>query len=249
MSATPTVVLVSFWRNDAQRQLEARVAHLLAKVAPEGMRLRHLWAVGDSIDATAEALWFTATAKTGWPDDPHPDMDLKVMTADTGIEGEDTPSRRLRLAATATRAFAAIRETDDWVLLHESDLKTPVDVVGRFQQALTIPGLKMYWPCPIAGWPLLGHLPGAKFYDLWAYAHVNGHRFDADEPRPSDPFEVASFGSCWLAPASLVRNRVLGLDCVVDLCRQWRSEGVHLWVDPTVTVVQPTDLWTPTAFD
>ena len=238
----PTVVIVSFWRNDAARSLDARVAHLLAKTAPEGMRLRHLWAVGDSIDATWDTLWYVATAKSGWPDDPHPDMDLQVMRTDTHLLGEDTPTRRRRGAATATRAFAAIRDDDHFVLLHESDLQTPVDIVGRLDGPWGKPGDHEAH----AGWPTLGD--GGMFYDIYAYRHLRGPNFVANETRPAYRFEVASFGSCWLAPAALVRNRVLGEDCVVDLCRQWKAEGVHLWVDPTVTVVQPVDLWTQTAF-
>ena len=239
MSATPTVVLVSFWRNDAERHLAARVEHLLAKVAPEGMRLRWLWASGDCADDTASRLFQAAR-------DNHAGRAIQSIYANTWIEGEDTSSRRRRMAATATKAFAALRETDDWVLLHESDLRTPKDVVRRLLPKFADPVAG--WS-PTAGWPTLGDAPDALMYDIYAMRHLDGRHFDAHEPRPRDPFEVASFGSCWLAPASLVRNRVLGLDCVVDLCRQWRSEGVHLWVDPTVTVVQPTDLWTPTAFD
>ena len=49
----PKVVLLSLWRDDTGRHLEARVAHLLGKTYPA---LRWLWVVGDSADGTEDAL-------------------------------------------------------------------------------------------------------------------------------------------------------------------------------------------------
>ena len=216
------IVMLSLWRNDAARRLHARAEHLMSKTA-KGHDVRWLWAVGDSDDATEAQLRHIA------------DLDRRVTVRrfDSGIEGSDIRSTRRRAAWTATQLFAAIREDDTFACLHESDLLSPPDVLDRF----------LANAMPVAGWPTILLAKDPQFYDIWAFRTVKGQHFDAHMPRPTAPVQVGSFGSCWMAPASAVRNRVLGKDCVVDLCAQWRDEGTTLWADPTIGVVQPRDLW------
>jgi len=213
------IVMMSLWRNDADRRLDARVAHLRAKGARDHA-VRWLWTVGDSHDDTYARL-------VGLADDR-----VTVLRFDSGIPGEDVQASRLRTSWTASQMFQHLRDTDDLACLHESDLVSPPDVLDRL----------IANPLPAAGWPTIKLNGDTLFYDVWAYRDLQGKHFSAGRTATA-PFEVGSFGSCWMAPAALVRNRVIGEECVVDLCRQWRSAGVSLWVDPSIAIDQPVDLW------
>lgn len=231
------VVVCSLWRNDADRDLEARVRHLLGKTST--MRdVEWLWAVGDSTDGTLDAL-IGAVVAMGY------ENRVRVTLVDSDLGGEDTDSRRLRMSVSATKMFAEIPDDAEYVLLHESDLVSPGLVIDR----LLLSGNGD----PIAGWPTI-ELGGEKiFYDIWAYRDRQGRPFTARPPyaegwRPgAGKFRVGSFGSVWLAPAPLVRGRVIESRCVVELCEAWRAETVPMWADPKIEIVQPVGLWTPGA--
>jgi hypothetical protein len=215
-------VMLSFWRNDAARHLRARIDHLLSKQGD----IRWLWVVGDSSDETEQILREYGRAT--------------VMGCYTGICGEGVCLRRRRGAATATMAFAALRAFPDagQLLLHESDLQTEPDVLGQLERS--IDGQTV-----VAGWPTMVLDGRELFYDIFAFRDRAGTPFSQLERRGSAVRRVSSIGSVWLAPAALVVGRSLGVDCVVDLCRQWSAEGVRMFVDPRVSVIQPTDLWEP----
>jgi len=36
---------------------------------------------------------------------------------------------------------------------------------------------------------------------------------------------------------------------LVEVCNQLRAEGRHIWVDPTLEVVQPPELWTASVLE
>jgi hypothetical protein len=182
--------------------------------------VRWLWAVGDSNDETEARLREIGGDRA------------TVLYFHSGVIGEHVQASRKRTSMTATAMFRHLTDADDFACLHESDLVSPPDVLDRF----------LANDMPVAGWPTICLDGGIRFYDVWAYRGVDGRHFGADQAA-SSTMEVGSFGSCWLAPVSLVRDRVIGEDCVVDLCRQWRSEGVRLWVDPTIQIEQPVDLW------
>jgi hypothetical protein len=63
--------------------------------------------------------------------------------------------------------------------------------------------------------------------------------------QPDAPFEVDSFGSCWLAEAADMQTVRFGDLAVLDACAQLRTRGRRLWVDPKLTIVQPAELWEP----
>jgi len=223
------VYILSYWRNDVQRQLGARLEHLLAKSYPN---LGWLWVVGDSQDETIDVL----DACSG--DD--------VLVYDIGAT-DARLTRRERWSDTATQGYALIPEDADYVLVHESDLHTPVDVVERLME---LAGMGY---CPVAGWPTLV-LNGTKvFYDTWAY-RKDGVLFHNTPPyhacyKPSAVFEVDSAGSVILFEADDLRGRVARERCLVEVCDQLRAEGRHIWVDPTLEVVQPPELWTASVLE
>lgn len=133
----PPVVICSLWRNDCHRRLVDRVAHLLAK-ALAYPSLRYIWVVGDSRDDTARALADLAR-----------DYRVTIIDiGDTGIEGDDHPSRLRRLGETANEWWHWC-ENAEYVMVHESDIVSPPNVVN---QLVAHAGRGR---CPIAGWPVL----------------------------------------------------------------------------------------------
>jgi hypothetical protein len=233
----PRVVICSLWRNDAGRQLEERVDHLLSKTSAE-LELRWLWITGDNEDNTAELLRLLAGE------------DVELLEADTGIAGEDIPTRRRRLSVTASRMFEAVRQDDELVVLHESDLLTAATIVDELAAALELAG---WWEpadganagAVVAGWPVIDIGNGDQFYDVWAYRDLEGRPFGAHRAKPAELLEVTGLGSVWMAPAELVRGRRMEERCVLDLCEQWRAAGVRLYAAPDIEVRQPRALWAP----
>jgi hypothetical protein len=224
----PRVVMISLWRDDELRRLYERTQHLLSK---SYANLRWMWLVGDSSDATESML-----RNIAWQSG----RDAEIVRADTGIVGEDPTTRVRRLSVTVNAGFERVRESDEYVLIHESDLISPTDLVERFLET---------GKCPIAGWPVLPLDTASLFYDTWAYRR-NGVRFTNDAPhhacyRPDECFEVDSVGSVWMMHAEDLRAGVRAerLACV-ELCEKLRARGRRIWVDPRVQIIQSIDLWT-----
>ena len=216
-------VMLSLWRDDVERNLAARALHLLKKSYTP---MRWVWVVGDSSDDTEAVLRAIARYRA--------DKDITVIRHDTGIVGEDPNTRLARLSATADAALDTIAAGDGMLVMHESDLRTPVDIVQRFVAT---------GKSAVAGWPTLTVRGITMFYDIWAY-RVNGEKLTNDTPPPAEMFEVDSFGSCWMASAEDIRG---GARChgrgVLGICSDLREKGRTLWVDPSIPVVQPESLW------
>ena len=224
--------MLSLWRNDSLRDLEFRAKHLLSKSYPA---LRWAWVVGDSDDDTYQRLLAIIN-------EVHPWRQVELLRHTTGIPGNDPPQRRKRLSASANFGLSLLTAEDDYFLMHESDLRSPANLVEIFLDHAQA------GRCPIAGWPVLPVRPGlALFYDIWAY-RKDGAMFTNEPPfhacyNPDAPFEIDSFGSCWLAEAGDMRTMRFGDLAVLDVCRQMQATGRHLWVDPKLTIVQPPALW------
>jgi hypothetical protein len=218
------------FRNDLSRNLAGRVEHLLAK-AETYPALRWLWVVGDSEDDTEAAL---RELSVGY--------DAQIVRRDTGIPDGDHAARLRRLSLTGNAYFENVRATDAYLLIHESDIISPGDLINR----LVAQAQAGY--CPLAGWPLLQTRPGRYgFYDSWAYRQ-GGKRFSNYPPyhdayRRDAPFEVDSAGTILLieaADASLLRMESCA---ILDACAQLRAMGRRIWVDPRIVVWQPSELW------
>ncbi|MCC6454192.1 MAG: glycosyltransferase [Caldilineaceae bacterium] len=227
----PAVVLCSLWRNDEKRRLVDRVEHLLAK-SETYPNLRWVWCVGDSKDDTAKAL---EELSTGY--------DVSIIHHDTGIRGEAMSTRTRRLSEAANAMLGGVKETDDYVLVHESDLVSPGDVVKRMVAHAQA------GRCPIAGWTTLEVRPGQTvFYDTWG-TRKDGVRFTNHAPyhvayTADAPFTVDSFGSVFMFEAKDVEHINMTTGGVLDLCKQLKEQGRELWIDPRLPIVQPVDLWT-----
>ncbi len=228
------VVMLSFWRNDVARNLTERAAHLLDKTY---RRLEWVWIVGDSTDGTHEALADIVESH------PRREGVRLVDIGDTGIRGDDPNTRLHRLGVTAQAALETIDAGDEWVIVHESDIQSPPDVVER----LLAGGQDV-----VGAWPVLGAAP--MFYDIWAYRGLDGAHFTNYPPyhaayRPDAPFEVQSVGTVWGFPAAAVRA---GMRCTtfgcVEMCTELRAQGYRIWVEPRLEVVQPRALWTAQRF-
>lgn len=237
----PGVAMLSLWRNDADRQLEERALRLLAKSYPA---LRWVWVVGDSTDDTYKRLREVLNlARFG--------RRVDLLQIDTGILGEDPATRRRRLGATANAWLDMVREDDAYLLVHESDLISPLDVVERLLAHVRA------GRCPVAGWPILPIGGGQSlFYDIWAY-RKDGQMFSNYPPfsacyRPDQPFEVDSVGSVWMFEAADARKQPdgtsgarFGDEACLTMCAELRAMGRRFWVDPQLVIVQPTELWVP----
>lgn len=250
----PRVVMVSFWRNDTQREIRRRMEHLTSKSYPN---LRWMWVTGDNKDSTPEILHEFAFKNHN--------KDIEIVQSNTRIEGEGLEKIWIRLSQTLNFAFARVRANDEYVLHHESDLITDVDIVEKFLAT---------GKCPIAGWPVIslpinfGYTDKDKnslppfivkrleedsnstiklFYDTWAY-RKDGVMFTNSYPyhscyKPDEPFEVDSFGSCCMFHAEDIRKglRVFN-ECLVEVCNKLRQSGRTCWVDPRIEVVHPYDM-------
>jgi len=226
---TPKVCMISLWRNDETRNIEERTWHLLHKTGVS----RWIWVEGDSGDDTLKTLHHLTAGKN-----------VTIVHHDTLIKGDDPEHRMLRLSQTVNAGFEAVRPDDDYVLLHESDLQSPRDIAKK---------LLATGKCPIAGWPVLPLAGGGEiFYDTWAYRRFNVYFSNLPPYHPcyddTDLFEVDSVGSVWLLSADDVRR---GLRCdklaCVELCEKLRADfGRTIWVDPTLKIIQPRELWTST---
>lgn len=222
----PAVVMMSLWRNDARRQLVRRAYHLLDKSYPD---LRFVWVVGDSQDKTHEML--SRIKQTSG-------RDVQLLEINTDIE-----DRLTRLSVSANYGLECVRKTDDYLVIHESDLISPKDVVERFVAHANA------GRCPIAGWPTLT-IPGRStvFYDILAYSK-DGRHFE-NEPtyhpcyRKDIPFEVDSVGSCWMLPTQPILDGVRMQNyATLDLSAEMRNRDYKIWVDPTLIIEQPHELW------
>jgi len=223
------IAILSMWRNDSERRLLDRVTHLNSKTC-DTHPLRHLWIVSvgdDCSDGTDNLLAHYANEL---------DMDVTMVVESTTVTGDSVESIRRRASRSATRLFEEVLPSDDYVLLHESDLTSPDNVIDLLLPTVESTG------GPVAGWPTLTRNGETIFYDIWAYRDIDGDRF-THGVKLDAVTQVTSFGSVWLAEAGLVRGREITDEGIVELCGEWMVEGVGMFVDPSIPVVQPVDLW------
>lgn len=238
------VELLSLWRNDEERELEDRARHLLEKRSGvDGVELRWLWYVGDSTDGTYCRLEEVAI-------DLGRRSRVHLVRDATDIAGEDTATRRRRLSVSASRMFCHVHTEAEWIVLHESDLVSSAAIVDQLFAAMAETRGGTEDRHVVAGWPTINLHGRPQFYDVWAYRDLDGRMFAPHPPhcagwRNGQLLEVGSLGSVWLAPAELVRGRRLLELAVLELCQQWRGEGVRLWADPRIEIVQPVNRWSP----
>lgn len=226
--------MISLWRNDAERQIRERMDRLTDRSYPN---MRWIWVCGDSDDATATILRdYAAAERTDWA------MDIEVIDHNTGVEGMDHQSRLKRLSLSLNEALAVIDGYDDYIIVHESDLESPRDLVEQF-----LATEKDY----VAGTTWLQLDYGDLFYDIWGF-HAGGKRFTNSPPyhevyRDNELFPVDGVGSCWMFPAQPIRD---GLRCYAGATREISAKlreeyDAQWWVAPWIKIRQPKSLWEP----
>lgn len=232
---TPRVAMISMWMNDASRRLNDRADMILNK---SYSNLHWIWLVGDSTDGTAQLLQQRVAER--WAD--RADR-VKLLQFETGLTVSNGEERLKRISATMNVGFDCITREDDYVIVHESDLESPTDLVERMLAT---------GKCPLAGWVTLQVNPVENvFYDTWAF-RCNGKLFSDKPPycdnyKPDEPFTVDSIGSVWLIHAQDVLDGVrMDARACYEYTTKLRTRGRTLWVDPTLRIVQPADLWVPT---
>jgi len=229
--SSPSVVMCSMWRNDLHRSLVDRVEHLLAK-AETWPNLRWVWVIGDSTDGTAEAL---REMVTGY------ETVTLVNLGDTGIKGDDMAARLRRLSVTGNHYFKYAQGAD-YILVHESDILSPHDLVPRMVR-LAERGL-----CPIAAWPVMEMRPGYRiFYDTFVY-RKDGVQFRHTPPyhqayQSDRPFIVDSAGTVLMFHGEDIGEVLMDRRAILDVCWHLKKLGRDIWVDPSIEVVQPRELW------
>jgi hypothetical protein len=240
-----SIVGISMWYQDAGKHLADRALHLFKKVAVD----RWMFTVRPGRDMTQHMLSSMAE---------HCDVECEIL-----VEPEEQLEDRLpRLSAAGDAILDYVRDTDDHVLWHESDLFTLPDVAVALGNAECLNAEAIG---AIGGWPWLSHCPdhpslGIRtpkrmtldppfFYDTWGY-RKDGVRFGNKPPhheccRMDAPFRLDSVGSVVLIDADYIRRgaRMNG-NGLVGLCESIRSLGGEVWCAPKVPVVQPLELWT-----
>lgn len=228
----PRVLMCSMFMNDAWKSLGQRLRHLLAK-AESYPAVRYLWVVGDSTDETAAVLREQTCGRE----------DVTILEITTGIVGDDPESRLRRLSATANHYLRHVQPSDDYLLICESDILSPPDLVNRFV-ADAERGI-----CPVAAWPIINLVKGEVWcYDI-AVLRKDGVRFTNRPPyhqayQADRPFVVDSFGTCFMFAAEDAPYVHMDKRAVLDLCWHLREQGRTLWVDPEIICEQPIDLFT-----
>lgn len=233
-----TIGLAGF-KGDVGKHIKRRAHHLLEKTGVD----HWFWGVREDNDMTLTYLRTVERAAGG-----------RVT-----VSVEDFPAwenRILHLSVIGDLGLSAACEADaDRVLIHESDLLTPADIVERLAAT---PG------SVVGGWPMLAHdgtpeelmlyqgamrfnEPGV-FYDTWAY-RAAGKRYKNDPPYheahdPGRPYQLDSVGSVALIDAAYLRRGArMFPEGFVGLCNSIRRLGGTVWCDPSVPVVQPLELW------
>lgn len=217
-------VMMSLWRDDMQRNLSARIDHLLHKVGVD----RWVWVVGNCSDSTEAALRSVA----------HTWSRITVVRFDSEELGNTPEQRLVRLSQTAQAGMDTVQPDDDYWVVHESDLQSPINIVP---QLLTMQS----HPCAAAGWVTLGDL----FYDSWCYRGLDGVKFTNHAPyhtdyKPDQIFEVSSAGSVLLFPAEVIRKGAsMTVGGLAEFCGKLRAMGYPIYVSPNLKIEQPMDLW------
>ena len=225
------------WMADSGRHMVRRMTHLLGKEDVD----KWVWIVRPTNDNTVNML---RMYEQQHPDrvcvlleDWHPNEDRIVGLSCLGDHGIN---KALQMGA-------------ERLLIHESDLLTPINVVSLLRETRAA--------C-VGGWPILagGKLPPFLlltpdatlleepiFYDTWGY-RAGGVRFKNSAPyhevyQPR-PFRLDSVGSVALIDCEYLRGGARFFPgAFVTLCESIRGLGGEVWCDPRVPVVQPVELW------
>lgn len=212
-----------------------QVTMLNALLADRGDTLTLVLAEGDSSDGTE---WLLDRLVTGFA----PSLRIVPVKHEHGgprYGSIEHPQRFKQLAGLGNALLRHIPRDADAVMLVESDLvwaaKTLVALLDRLQSVHAVAPMVM------------DRYPADRFYDVFAFRR-KGERFANDVPyhpdlatmQPGDLLELESAGSVLAMRGHLARRVYYPTeDVIVGLCRQLRSLGGSIWLDPGLVVRHP----------
>ena len=186
---------------------------------------------GDSRDGTYAAL---QKGRAG--------LSIELIKWDHGLPwfaSVESVARFVAMSHIGNLAFGAVRDDDDAVLWVESDLIWDAHTIGSLaDMAVRRDGdFDVFAPLIFAG---------EHFYDVWGYRGLDGARVAPFHPYHSTlrhdgaATEVSSVGSCLAMRGEVARAcRVVDAECLVGFCRDARSKGYRVAVDPRFSVRHP----------
>lgn len=165
----------------------------------------------------------------------HVDSILVRKTDDCPYWGSvDHPDRWRHLAWVANGVFEELDGSEDAVIYVESDLIwEPATMLRLLEHLETVDAVA---PC---------NMHRGAWYDTWG-SRIGGVRFQAQPPyHPAlvgaeGLVPVESTAGCTAMRGEVAKQvRFQPEDCYVGLCRDVRSHGYGLWLDPSLTVEHP----------
>lgn len=221
------VAVGSMWRDSmsyidtalAQYDEFARLLHGL------GHDVSFVFVEGDSIDDTPIRLKEFA--------DTHR---VELVTRSDGCRyfpSADDPDRWRHLAWCSNGTLEHIPDDADVFVYVESDLLwNPADM-------LRLVSLTEQWPVVAAA----NVHPDGRWYDIWGTA-IDGENFTSNPPHhprfTGDPIHVDSAAGCTAMRAAIARaTRFQPEDCYRGWCRDIRSKGWDIVLNPSIRVVHP----------
>jgi hypothetical protein len=251
-----TTIGISAWMGDVGKHFVRRTSHLLDKAGVSGW----VWVVRPTNDATEKMLRYVIE---------HSPVPVILV-----VEPWEKPADRLLACSLVgdVAINAALMHGAGRVLIHESDLISPPDVVQRLADVLDGDEKRAVaggWPCLASvgmdrsldlcegalrlGEHLQLHLNGGPaplpfFYDTWGYRH-EGVRFTSVPPYSpcysTEPFRLDTVGSVALIKGEYLRcGARMENEGFVGLCDRIRQLGGEIWCDPRLIINQPIELWT-----
>jgi hypothetical protein len=145
----------------------------------------------------------------------------------------EAPERFKAMAGVGNAFLSNVPEDADIVLYVESDLRWSAQTMLQLIEKVS---LEVDVVAPLV-------FAGQNFYDVFAFRGLDGQRFAPFPPYHSQLngfTEVMSVGSCLVMDANVARTtRIPDTDGLVGFCRNARSQGYRIWVDPTARIDHP----------
>ena len=240
------VVLFSMFMKEDPGTLQRKIGHLFSKAEHSEHDIRFLWVVGkvEGDDTTSMVISTIDThrkkTKKSYP--------VEVVTASSPVSWntELLRERLVRLSDHVRPGLECLKKEDDYLIIHESDLKSQDDIIDN------LVSLSLERDGAItAGWPVIKFRYHTEmFYDTWGYKK-DGKNFSNDLSRPYPGYdgkvvELDSVGSVWCSPIyPFINSRSAWpyTNGAVEMCQGLKDMGLRIFADPGLVIRQPVQSW------